>query len=325
MNKKKIILWILLDVLLLGLIGLEIFVLINRQHDGESGKTSGEESVMLSDSEEKVEEITITEIPKITPTPEPTATPVPTLTPGLSELETILNERIESCQERVSVYVKDLSGDGVVDHKIQGKQKAASLIKLYVMAAVYDCISRGTLEETEEINQLLWDMITVSDNESTNELVRRLSNSGTSWEEGSAVVNQYISSHGYADTYMGRDVQDWRETPPPGENYTSSADCGKILEEIYRGQCVNSEYSEKMLNLLKNQTRTGKIPQGVGSTAYVANKTGELSDVENDAAIICLDDGRAYILCVMTDYISDSGTAVADIVHISTDVYNYFA
>ena len=246
-------------------------------------------------------------------------------TAGLEELEGMLQTQISGYEEQVCIYVKDLLGGDSLEITDAQQHKAASLIKLYVMASVYDQIQKGSLMETEDIKALLTNMITVSDNESTNELVRRLSPSGTDWEEGSAVTNAYIAEHGYTDTSMGRDVQDFRETPPPGENYTSVRDCGKILEEIYRGTCVSQEASREMLELLIGQQRRGKIPAGIASALYIANKTGELDDVQHDAAIIQLNDQTAYILCVMTDQVTDSERAVSHITEISKTVYDHFS
>lgn len=244
---------------------------------------------------------------------------------SMSELKSALETQIAAYDGKVSVYVKDLSENEEDCLEIIGdmEQKAASLIKLYVMAAVYDQINNGVLEETEEIDRLLHDMITISDNESTNELVRRLSPNGLDWEEGSIVVNRYVRNHGYSATYMGRDVQDYREVAPVGENYTSVTDCGKILEEIYYGTCVNEAYSARMYDLLKQQTRTGKIPAGVNHAVSIANKTGELNDAEHDVAIVQLTDEQAYILCVMVTDNTD-GMAVDNIISISRTVCQHF-
>lgn len=239
-------------------------------------------------------------------------------------LYTRLEEQIEEYQGTISIYVQDLYTGQRVEINADAKQKAASLIKLYVLASVYDQIDTGNLQETAEVDELLRKMITVSDNESTNELVRRLSDSEVDWFEGSEVTNHYIRTNGYVDTEMNRDVQDMRTEPAPGENYTSTKDCGKILEQIYRGTCVNSVYSEKMYSLLKQQERRSKIPQGIDSAVSVANKTGELNDTQNDAAIVQLDETHAYILCVMIGDVYDEINAVENIAAMSRTVYEYF-
>lgn len=80
-----------------------------------------------------------------------------------------------------------------------------------------------------------------------------------------------------------------------------------------------------MLELLKQQQRRGKIPAGIPSAEYIANKTGELNDVEHDAAIVKLDGQNAYILCVMSDQVTVKEQAVDHIAAISKTVYDYFS
>ena len=69
-------------------------------------------------------------------------------------------------------------------------------------------------------------------------------------------------------------------------NITSAKDCGILLEHIYNGTCVSSKYSKEMRKLLLAQTRRWKIPSGIPSGIKVANKTGEISSVEHDMAIV---------------------------------------
>ena len=79
---------------------------------------------------------------------------------------------------------------------------------------------------------------------------------------------------------MGRMLLESNEN---GENYTSAIDCCEFLKKVYLNQC---NHSLEMLRYLKQQERTDKIPAGVPDEVEVANKTGELNDVENDAALI---------------------------------------
>lgn len=349
MRKKKWIIWGIIDVILAIIMAVEIWMVAGSHSSKQKTEIVSEQTAEnVQKAQEKTVEVSTatpsephvseeTAAPLATQTPEETAMPEATLQPpqtqtpleettvNLDELNTILNNQIAGCNETVSIYVKDLFGNGTVQMIGDEQQKAASLIKLYVMASVYEQIQKGTLIEDESIQTLLRNMITVSDNESTNELVRRLSPDGTDWQAGSQVTNAYISQNGYGDTFMGRDVRDYREVPAEGENYTSVVDCGKILEAIYRGNCVSPECSAKMLELLKQQQRRWKIPQGVQNALYVANKTGELNDSQHDAAIVQLDSSRAYILCVMTSDVTDGEAAQRDIVSISQTVYQYFS
>ena len=78
-----------------------------------------------------------------------------------------------------------------------------------------------------------------------------------------------------------------------------------ILEGIYSKTRFDEPYNSYALNLLKNQTRRSKIPAKIFSKypgITVANKTGELSQVENDAALILSDDFK-LIFVVLIDNI----------------------
>ena len=155
-------------------------------------------------------------------------------------------------------------------------------------------------------------MITVSDNEASNTLTKLLGNQDAA--AGREVVNAYCNSQGYEDSSMGRMLLESNEN---GDNYTSVKDCGLFLERIYKNSIP---HAEEMLNLLKQQERTGKIPAGVPSGIETANKTGELSNVENDAAIVFAGE-HPYILCVMSENLKDAATARQTIVNLSGDIY----
>lgn len=242
---------------------------------------------------------------------------------GLSDLKNEIQNYLGERNGTWSVYVKDLSTGEYLAYNSQ-KLKAASLIKLYIMSAVYDQIAKGNLEMTDYIYTLLNDMITVSDNESANELVRQLSSTRDNFDEGMMVVNEFASANGYVDTSQGRDLRDQRDKPAPGENYTSVMDCGRFLENVYTGTNVSENASAEMLNFLKNQTRRNKIPSGLPEGVVCANKTGELSDTENDAAIVFEDGGPDYIICVMSQDLPDTAGGQAAIKELSGMIYNYF-
>lgn len=76
-----------------------------------------------------------------------------------------------------------------------------------------------------------------------------------------------------------------------------------------------------MLDILKSQTLKSKIPAGVPSGVVTANKTGELSSVENDAAIV-FKEGAPYVLVVMSNEINNTSEARNNIKEISSKVYN---
>ena len=57
----------------------------------------------------------------------------------------------------------------------------------------------------------------------------------------------------------------------------------------------------------------------------VANKTGELGDVENDAGIIYnTASGDVLVVCFMSEYLTSVGEAQAVIGDLSLLIYNYY-
>jgi beta-lactamase class A len=190
---------------------------------------------------------------------------------------------------------------------------AASLIKLYIAGAVYENYDKVRSQEasTNDTEALLNNMISVSDNDSANTLVKRLGNGDEN--RGMKIVNEFCKKHSFDDTEMNRLMLVNNGT----ENYTSVKDLIRILKAYYNGEL---DGSENVISYMKTQDRRGKIPAGIPEGITVANKTGELANVENDAAIVFLDDSP-YILCVMTEDLSDSYDTIGKIGSLSRYIY----
>ena len=226
-----------------------------------------------------------------------------------NNLEKEINKYIEdtATEGKWGVYAKNLASNKVVVDINNKKMESASLIKLFIMATTFDEIKKGNMT-LDSVESDLRVMINASDNDATNRLIDKL---------GFDKINKYIKDNGYSDTEINRKMLDSTNSK---DNYTSVEDAGKILEKIYKGTCVTKEASEKMLEYLKEQKRTEKIPAGVPSGVETANKTGELSDVENDAAIV-FKENVPYILVVMSSDLNDTKKARDDIKEISSKVY----
>ncbi|MBS5083438.1 MAG: serine hydrolase [Clostridiales bacterium] len=110
-----------------------------------------------------------------------------------------LEQKLQSSLNRYdgdwSLYIKDLAKDRSISlnsHEMQ----AASLIKLYIMGAVYQQAEKGNLTLYEnQISEDLEQMITISDNESANELVRALEPE-IEFSDCLEKVNSYITAAG---------------------------------------------------------------------------------------------------------------------------------
>lgn len=253
---------------------------------------------------------------------------------GMEGLETRLTELFGSYDGIWSVYVKDLTNDKEFQLNSQPLY-SASLIKAFVMAQTYanmDTVLQSEAAKMKKdvsdpavstkVNDLLWNMITVSDNESFNELVRLQTTSGV-FKDGAEAVNAFLAESQFADTSVQHTLSPSasKDAGLGGRNTTSVKDCGELLSRIYKGECVSKEASEAMLNLLLNQQVTTKIPSGISASVKIANKTGETDTDQHDIAIV-YGEKTTYILCVMSENCK-SGDAVSHIRDISGIVYNY--
>lgn len=198
----------------------------------------------------------------------------------------------------------------------------ASTIKAFVMASTYDQIKKGNIKYTSTVKQLLTDMITVSDNEACNQLIRYNSKS-RNFIDGTKTINKYLKANQYTETGCHHSLHPASSSyvGDGKSNVSSAKDCGVLLERIYNGTCVSSRYSREMLNLLLRQTRRWKIPAGLPSGVKVANKTGETSSVQHDMAIV-FGKKTDYVICVFSRTGSE-GYAVPRIKSISSTVYKY--
>lgn len=237
------------------------------------------------------------------------------------QLEQDLNTLTESYAGTWAVYVKDLATEDTLSINDQ-PMEAASLIKLYIMGAVMEQIQEGQLEESDRIDDLLSEMITVSDNEASNELVRYL-DENHNHKSGMEQVNRFIQEHGFENTVQLNGLEDTSLWYSSQVNQTSVGDCGRLLEEIYRGTLVSHLASRKMETLLMGQDITYKIPAALPAEAVSASKTGEVSGTENDTAIV-YSKGGDFILCIMSTDWSSQNEAVEHIHEITKRVYTYF-
>lgn len=253
---------------------------------------------------------------------------------GMDTLKPQLESMISGYTGTWSVYVKNLcTGEEILLNN--QPLYSASLIKVFTLAAAYDNMDKVRVSEGQmlnsdpngdtvriKLNDLLWNMIAVSDNESYNEVVR-LQTENHDFLQGAELINAYLEEEGYEETSVQSSLSPSSTQPVSlgGKNTTSVKDCGLLLERIFKGQCVSREASEKMLNLLLEQECTWKIPEGLPEGIRVANKTGETDMDQHDIAII-YGPKATYILCAMSQECPED-TAIDNIRSISRTVYHY--
>lgn len=232
---------------------------------------------------------------------------------------------LDTLQEPLKDYLKKQSGTWAVylknmntsqELKINCSQmESASLIKLFVAGAYLEAVDNGTVVPTAESENALNRMITWSDNNAWTRLETIIG--GGSYEKGIGKVNEFIQKHGFKDSgrLIGADSIYSRDAT----NMTSPDDIGRLLDEVYTGTYVSKDASEKLLSLMEDQHLTSKIPSGLPDGVRSANKTGELSGIENDAAIV-FGQNTDYILVVMSE---DNYAGIVAYPELSAMIYRH--
>ena len=207
---------------------------------------------------------------------------------ALKPLKIQVEQKLSEFPGTWSVYCKNLNTNDwftINEHPVY----PASMIKMFAMAACYQKIEDGEIDENEYY-PTIFSMAAISNNQAFNDMV---------WVIGKTYITEWCHSHGLPNTaqyhglqpstnYEGLETSDER-------NVTCASDAGHLLEQIYRGECVSKYASERMLSILEQQKWTGKIPSGLPWGTRYANKTGDTFDATHDAAIV-FSDGADYIL-----------------------------
>lgn len=202
--------------------------------------------------------------------------------------------------------------------------RSASMIKVFILAAVMDRVSSGdanldevmTLQAADIVGgagvlagygagaqlpfrEVLRLMITESDNTATNMVIERI---------GMDTINKYIKAHGYSDTILQRKMMDLAAIDAGRENYSSVKDLGEIFSKIYHHSCVNDSLDSLMLEFLIGQTDTDCFPAALPGRT-IAHKTGALAGLYDDGGII-YQAKKDMILVIMTENYSGENTAI---------------
>ena len=197
---------------------------------------------------------------------------------------------------------------------------SASLIKLFVAGTYLRAIEDGTVEDTSSNSGYLTSMISRSSNTAWIGLETALGHGNQ--DKGIDLVNAFIQSEGYKQTERKLAVS--KAVSSVGySNYSTVSEVGDVLDRVYHRTYVSADASERLENLMLDQEHRQKIPSGLPYGTVCANKTGELSDIQNDSAIVW-SDGCDYVLIVMSEGNRSEGSAVREISNISSIVYDYF-
>lgn len=166
--------------------------------------------------------------------------------------------------------------------------------------------------ERVRVDTLLRLMITRSSNLATNTLITLV---------GADAVTRTMRSLGAQRIQVLRGVEDGKAFEKGLNNTTTARDLALILLAIEEGRAASPAATREMLGILLAQEFNEKIPAGLPAGTRVAHKTGEITAVSHDAAIVYPLGRKPYVLVVLTRGISDGNRASKLIADISAFVY----
>ena len=164
--------------------------------------------------------------------------------------------------------------------------------------------------QTMTLGRLCEAMITRSSNLTANLLIERL-----------GVRNIQCTVHKlHADGLLVlRGVEDSKAYAKGLNNTTTARALMKILEAIARGRAVDPAASRAMAEILQRQQFNEAIPAGLPPGTPVAHKTGEITRIHHDAAIVYAP--RPYVLVVLVRGLADAKQSAALIAEITRAVH----
>ncbi|MDD4178459.1 MAG: class A beta-lactamase-related serine hydrolase [Candidatus Margulisbacteria bacterium] len=229
-------------------------------------------------------------------------------------LEQRLSRLTATVESRVGVAFIDLKSGWSFSVNGSREFPAASIGKVPVMAAAYhyydcgafDIEKRVMFRESDKLEGAgvlrwmkggreysLWNlmrlMITLSDNTATRLVVNAVTLPS---------IEAYVKSIGLKQTRIV-DPTMLVEPPDPNNNLTSPWDMAKQFSLIHNCRGFSKKSAKQMIAWLNYQRYRWGIWRGVPPGTYVANKTGQLEGILNDAGIIYTKKGN-YVLSIFT-------------------------
>ena len=103
-------------------------------------------------------------------------------------------------------------------------------------------------------------------------------------------------------------------------NVSTPRDLGLLLEDIERRTTLSAASCDAMIDIMKRQKYSDRIPQQLPEGTAVAHKTGSLRGIRNDAGIAYTPNG-AYCIAVCSKRLSDTVAGAAALAQISKAVW----
>ena len=269
----------------------------------------------------------------------------PDTPPPLSGQVQILLDRHPDAQ--VAVAVRDPSTSTSLDIQSDREFHAASTMKIPVMIEAWRQVRAGTLAmdqllevrnsfrsivdgseyaivddsddaiyerlgEQMSVSELIYQMITVSSNLATNLLIEHLSADS---------IQHTVNSLDASGMQVLRGVEDLKAFELGMSNRTNAQALARLLDLIAHGQAVERAADSTMVEVMLDARFNEMIPAGLPEEVNVAHKTGQITEIHHDAAIVYPPDAPPYVLVILIEGIADDsvsaslGSAITRTIH----------
>ncbi|RXT06551.1 serine hydrolase [Ammoniphilus sp. CFH 90114] len=108
-------------------------------------------------------------------------------------------------------------------------------------------------------------------------------------------------------------------------NVSTPKDMTRLLEMIAKGEFVSKDCSDDIIDILLKQQLRQRIPRLIPYGTKIANKTGSLATIVNDAGIVYMPENKgAFVMSVFSKGVASSYDAERTIVQMAQTAYQHF-
>lgn len=165
---------------------------------------------------------------------------------------------------------------------------------------------------TRPLDELIRRMITRSSNLATNLLIERI---------GASRVTDLLREVGAYHMQILRGVEDEKAFAAGLNNHTTVKDLAAAFRSLVDGDAFTPASRAAMIDILKAQEFNEKIPAQLPKGTPIAHKTGDITGVHHDAAVVFPPGEKPYVLVVLTEGFLDENEANRAIAEVSRAVW----
>ncbi len=247
------------------------------------------------------------------PASQTVAVTAPAVAPEEGALQKQVEDMIDGLPEGVQVGLVAYNLNTGEEIWVNGDDifPAASLLKVGIMATVYEQAQNGKLKLSEDVRNDLRAMLSAGDNEAANRLMDLV---------GPDRVNKVLASYGLTDTKLKSHFSLEPNAHQDGDNKTSASDMEFLLELMATDQLVSEEASATMRELLTLSEDGSKLLRPLPDGVRTEHKSGWYPGGANDVAVVYAP-RATYSLAVLTRGIESDEEANALIAEFSRLIY----